>query len=300
MCPQCSYSLMGQPCASCGNLFHPAPAARRTAVTPGAPTRRRESIVSTSLGDLRYRFLYCKDEFAYRAIAGTPTTEVDVMSDSIMLPATLATEMAKSFTFMPFISLLQPMSNLISEPPKDAKIAPAPGHFWMGQKDSLGASFDAICIGAVPHAIRVDQKKVTSESFEYESKEFQDIKALDAQRFELQKKGIMVRWGADLLLYMPDRHQCAVYFLFGTARASCEVFTLNALTKGKPGKMLQVRSKFIKNEKKNHKWYVPEPVVLGDIPDQVMAEMPDLDAAIENFKKRKARTGEEDAVDDGR
>ena len=292
---------MGQPCASCGNIFHRLPQQRKAAVVADNPTRRREAIVSTSLSDLRYKFLYGKNEIAYRLISGTPSTEVDVMSDSIMLPANLASEMAKAFTFMPFITLLQPMSDIISNPPKDAKVEPRAGHFWLGQKDSMGASFDAICVAAVPHAIRVDQKKVSVESFDYSSQDFQDIKALDPQRYELQKKGTMVRWGADLLLYLPDRHQVAVYFLFGTARASCELFTLNALTKEKPGKMLQVRSKFINNQKKGYKWYVPDPVVLGDIPDQVIAEMPDLDSAIENFKKRKARTGETAAdVDDGR
>lgn len=211
----------------------------------------------------------------------SPLSLPDMISEGLDLPAEFEAQLEAS-SFIPNIQLLQPLSEVVQNPPRDVNVPPVPGEYWLGQNMGMGKLFDAVPFAAKMHALLIVDRKVDCESFDHKAADFIRIQQMDEKKRTLPN-GTVPRWGVDVLLYLPKFKRWAIFFLYSTARSQAKQFTNNG------GKLLSVRSRMASNANKN-KWSTPDIYPGETCPPALLAEMGDPTPIIAKFKNRTPRS----------
>lgn len=187
-------------------------------------------------------------------------------------------------SFIPQIQLLQAQSEVVATPPADASEPPRPGMFWFGKNMSLGRSFEAIPFAARPHALRIKNKKVHSESFKNGSELFKEIEKVAAD-YAAKNAGDLGRWGADFLMWVPKYQKFGSFFVHSTMRPIIPIL------KECGGKMVRFTSGPRSNSKGN-KWIGADVLVLGAPLPEHLEYVGDPKPLIQKFLTRPDRLPE--------
>lgn len=290
MCPDCPRSVIGEPCNSCRNYFYGKLKKPKAPTQRHPPTKRPapNEVIAEDMPGLRVHYLAEILAIPYDGDYDpmSESTDLTVIGADMQLPAEFQRAI-ESAGFIPGIQLLQPLSDVVQNPPKDAVGEPKPGIFWYGSNLALGPSFEIIPLAAMTHALLVVDKKMKAESFNHQDDTFKDIVVQESKKKSLPE-GVVPRWGVDILGYLPAIQKYGVYFLYATARGASTQFTKNG------GKVLTVKAKIAKNAKGNS-WWTPDIYVMGAVPETM--EQPDHSGIIQKFKSRTPRDPKKEAAE---
>jgi hypothetical protein len=198
-------------------------------------------------------------------------------------------------SFIPLIRIAQKSSSIVDDADANVKV----GDLYFGQDRGLGTSTLAIVLADQWHAIKIEKGKKVLESYncihemvEQECQgEMVPVKTIVGDETFVaivngqddQKEQIAHRWGPELLLYLPEINQFAVYFLNTNTQRKHWLEFLNPRTYGRP---VELSTKKIAPANSTYVWWEPQvrTVQRAELPENFALPAPErIQAAIKKF-----------------